>query len=73
MAKFKLDFYHNGSFNTTVGIYSKKEDAVKAGGKYRIGDYCLDKEEYRTIGLAERDYCVLGCGNDELRIEEIND
>lgn len=71
MAKFKLIHKLNGKPRSTVGEYATIEEAVRAGGKYRLNDYCLDKEEYRTEGLRLRGYCILGCGNEELEIQEI--
>lgn len=70
--KFKSIFKRPNESDKLIGVFDTREEAINACVDYdESRHYCLDNKEDRIECLRLRNYCICGCGPDELAIEEV--
>ena len=69
--KYKAIFKSPGNSDFIIGTYKTRDEAVNACVDYRDHDYCLDSRAERLKCFEFRDYCICGCGPNELSVEEV--
>lgn len=69
--KFKAVYSRPGASDYVIGVFNTRDEAVRACVDYKDGSYCLDSREERLKCFEHRNYCICGCGPDELSIEEV--
>lgn len=69
--KYKSIFKTSNQKEVVIGVFKDRNKAIKACVDYKEVGYCLDTREERIKSLEMRNFCVCGCGPDELLIEEV--
>lgn len=72
MTKYKAIFKGEEKHHV-IGTFDTREKAVKACIDYKDSDYCLDDRNDRIKCFERRDFCICGCGPNELSIQIVEE